>query len=445
MIASNTLSGRMLDRLGRPVAVWGCGRSGLGAAGLLAAKGVEVVIYDEENPEADRDSFGPGEAKEHDLVVFSPGFSPDHPWFSIALAAGCECLGEIDFSSLFWKGPVVTVTGTNGKTTLVELLTCALGAAGYPAVATGNIGAAFSRMASCIRNEETYAICEVSSFQAQSLRLLSPDWTLWTNFAEDHLEWHGTMQAYFEAKHNLASRTQPGGFLYGPGVLAYGKAQGFVLDPEGLADRLPEDYDSGVEGTPFAAGPQRENLVLAAALWQRWGLPDEILQETLRSFRIGEHRLRKIATVAGVEYWNDSKATNFHACEAALRRFQRPVIWIGGGKSKGGDLEVFASRVSPRVRQAIVLGQTGPAMHRLLSERGIPTRIVVDLDHAVRVAMAIAVPGDCVVLSPAFSSLDMFDSYDDRGRIFSEVVHTRAAEPIAAFPTNQFQQRKIDL
>jgi UDP-N-acetylmuramoylalanine--D-glutamate ligase len=430
MIAQDTLSGKILNRLDRPVAVWGYGCSGFGAAALLAARGVDAVVYDAEVPEADRSHFGSAEAGEHDLVVYSPGFAPDHPWFAVASAAGCECLGEIDFASLFWDGPVIAITGTNGKTTLTELLTCALGRAGYPAVAAGNIGAAFSRMASCIRNEDTFAVCEVSSFQAQSLRLLAPDWTLWTNFAEDHLERHGSMRVYFEAKHNLVARTPSGHSLFGPSVLAYSDAHDHVLDPAGLADRLPDGYDVSVAGTPFATDPQRENLILAVALWRRLGLGDEVLQETLRSFRIGDHRLRKIATVAGVEYWNDSKATNFHACESALARFERPVVWIGGGKSKGGDLAAFADRLLPRIRQAILLGETGPALSRLLTERGMAARLVADLDHAVRMAMETAEPGDRVVLSPAFSSLDMFGGYDDRGRAFAEAVHLLSAEPV---------------
>jgi UDP-N-acetylmuramoylalanine--D-glutamate ligase len=265
MIAQDTLAEKILNRLDRPVAVWGFGCSGIGAVRLLAARGVDAVVYDAKAPGADRNHFGPVEGGEHDLVVYSPGFAPNHPWFAAAWAAGCECLGEIDFASLFWEGPVIAVTGTNGKTTLTELLTCALGNAGYPAVATGNIGAAFSRMASCIRNAGTYAVCEVSSFQAESLRLLSPDWTLWTNFAEDHLERHESMRAYFEAKHNLVSRTPTGHSLYGPSVLAYADAQGHILDPLGLADRWPESYAISVDRTPFATDPQRENLVLLPA------------------------------------------------------------------------------------------------------------------------------------------------------------------------------------
>jgi len=431
MIARDTLFEKILNRLDRPVAVWGLGCSGVGAVSLLGARGVDAVVYDAKAPDADRKTFGPVEGGEHDLVIYSPGFAPDHPWFASALAAGCECLSEIDFASLFWEGPVIAVTGTNGKTTLTELLTCALGNAGCPAVATGNIGAAFSRMASCIRNVDTYAVCEISSFQAESLRLLTPAWTLWTNFAEDHLERHESMRAYFEAKRNLVSRTPSGHSLYGPGVRIYANSHGHILDPSGLADCLPESYDMSVEGTSFATDPQRENLILAAALWRRLGLGEEILQDSLRSFRIGEHRLRRIATVAGVDYWNDSKATNFHACESALTRFERPVVWIGGGKSKGGDMETFADRLSPRVRQAVLLGETGPAMSRLLRERGVFARVATDLDDAVRAAMAMAVPGDHVVLSPAFSSLDMYSGYDDRGHAFTEAVRILSAQPIS--------------
>ena len=422
MIDSKPIAQEMMARLGRPVAVWGRGRSGRGVCRLLEARGHEAVVYDAVDPVADHSSFGPAEAAGHDLVVTSPGFSSDHPWFAVARDAGCECLGEIDFASLFWKGPIVAVTGTNGKTTLTEFLTYALGMAGHRAVAVGNIGSAFTRTAACVTDPETIAVCEVSSFQAETLRLFTADWTLWTNFAEDHLERHGTLVDYFRAKQNLIKRTPAGRAFYGPDVLAFSDEHGLGLDPAGLVTTAPEGMGDLAIGTPFQSGPQHGNFVLAAAWWRRQGLPDKVLGEALRSFRIGRHRLSLVGSIDGVDFWNDSKATNFHACEAAIATFAEPVLWIGGGKSKGGDFEEFVSRIAPRIRHAVLLGETAPLLLGLLAQKGVSARIVGDLDEGVRDCLSRARPGESVLLSPAFSSLDMFESYEERGEQFCAFV-----------------------
>lgn len=430
MIAANGWVEEIRGRLGRPVAIWGRGFSGRGAQTLLAARGVDSVVYDAADPLADRVTFGPEQASAHDLVVFSPGFSPDHPWFTVADEAGCVCLGELDLAALFWRGPVVAVTGTNGKTTLTELLTHALGTAGRPALAVGNVGASFTRITACVTDTNVTAVCEVSSFQAETLRLLKPDWTLWTNFAEDHLERHGDLDSYFRAKMNLLDRTPAGRSVVGPGVVDFAVGQGLNLEGVESVSDVPADVINLAEGTPFACGPQVWNLALAAAWWRRQGLPDEALQRALQTFQIGRHRLQRVATVDGVVYWDDSKATNFHACEAALATIDAPVVWIGGGKSKGGDLPGFVSRISPRIRSAVLLGETGPALADLFSARGVPARVVSDLEEAVMDCRARARQGDAVVLSPAFSSFDLFDGYADRGDQFSGAVRKLLAPPV---------------
>ncbi|MEZ5276415.1 MAG: UDP-N-acetylmuramoyl-L-alanine--D-glutamate ligase [Opitutaceae bacterium] len=431
MNEAGSIAQEMMARLARPVAVWGHGRSGRGVCRLLAARGLEAVVYDASDPLADHSTFGPQEAAGHDLVVTSPGFSPDHPWFAVARQAGCECLGEIDFAALFWKGPIVAVTGTNGKTTLTEFLTYALGLAGRQAVAVGNIGSAFTRTAACVTDPETTAVCEVSSFQAETLRILTADWTLWTNFAEDHLERHGTLVDYFRAKQNLVDRTPAGHAFYGPGVLAFSDEHGLGLDPAGLVAAAPEGMGDLAAGTAFQSGPQHGNFVLAAAWWRRQGLPDKVLREALCSFRIGRHRLSQVGSIDGIDFWNDSKATNFHACEAAISTFADPVLWIGGGKSKGGDFEGFVSRIAPRIRHAVLLGETAPLLLGLLAQKGVSARIVGDLDEAVRDCLSRARPGDTVLLSPAFSSLDMFQSYEERGEQFCALVQQQLRQAMS--------------
>lgn len=430
MIAANGWVQEIRGRLARPVAIWGRGCSGRGAQILLSARGVASVVYDAVDALADRMTFGPEQAAEHDLVVVSPGFGPDHPWFAVANGAGCACLGEIDLAAFFWRGPVVAVTGTNGKTTLTELLTHALGTADQPALAVGNIGASFSRIAACVTDTHTTAVCEVSSFQAETLRLLNPDWTLWTNFAEDHLERHGDLISYYRAKLNLVERTPEGRSFAGGGVVAFGQAHG--MSPIGVetVDQPPEGVAALAEGTAFATEPQIQNLALAAAWWRCQHLPDECLREAVRTFRVGRHRLERVAIIDGVAYWDDSKATNFHACEAALATMDRPVVWIGGGKSKGGDLAGFVSRISRRLRSAVLLGETAPELVDLLSAQGVPARVVSDLDEAIQGCRDLARSGDAVVLSPAFSSLDLFSGYADRGKRFSGAVRKLLPKPV---------------
>src|SRR5436190_828598 len=183
--------------LAQPVAIFGGGVSGGGVCALLAEIGVHGRIYD---VNAGRGfEFTAAAARQHALVVFSPGFAPEHPWLQRARAAGVRCLGELDFASLFWRGKIIAITGTNGKTTLTEFLTHALGLAGCEAHAAGNIGHPLARLAAEKRGgtKDSIAVCEVSSFQAETLEYFRANATLWTNFAEDHLERHRGLESYF--------------------------------------------------------------------------------------------------------------------------------------------------------------------------------------------------------------------------------------------------------
>ena len=408
--------------LDRPVAVFGGGVSGAGARDLLAALGAEGVIYDRTGVE-----FTDAAAALHRLAVYSPGFFPGHPWLAKARAAGCCCLGEIDFASLLWRGRLIAVTGTNGKTTLTEFLCHALTSTGRRAVAAGNVGRSFSGLAAAEGGglHETIAVCEVSSFQAETLLHFRAEAALWTNFAEDHLERHADMEAYFAAKAVLANRSDR--VFAGSSVRAFaeslarrppsrgGPHPAIFFDSEGdptadaiwvRTEGLPGD--PGLAGTAFSDYPQRENFVLAAAWWRAADLGVPALYAAARSFRVGRHRLARVAELDGVTYWNDSKATNFHAVEGALPRFKSPVLLIAGGRGKGGDLPGFVRRIAPRVRHLYLIGETA----------------------AVHAAAGAAQPGDHVLLSPAFASFDMFSSYADRGDQFEQLVRELGAAPV---------------
>lgn len=410
--------GFLQSRLKRPVAVLGAGVSGRGAQALLSALGAGSTLYDEQGR-----GFTAQAAGGHDLVVFSPGFPPDHPWLLQARAAGCTCLGEVDFASLFWRGRIVAVTGTNGKTTLTEFLAHALRSMGRQAKAVGNIGHPFSLLAAEEGGgaEDAFALCEVSSFQAETLRYFHAEAALWTNFAEDHLERHGTLEAYFAAKMGLAVRSDA------------------VYAGSSVRTRWPSHHPAGnihwiaTEGrpaepalaaTPFAEYPQRENYLLAAAWWRACGWEEAALLAAARTFRLGPHRLARVEEVDGVTYWNDSKGTNFHAVEAALARFSAPVLLIAGGKSKGGDLSAFARRIAPKVRHVYLIGETAEALGQALAAAGAAHSACATLPEAVRHASESAHPGDHVLLSPGFASFDMFRNYQDRGERFEQLVRS---------------------
>ncbi len=410
--------------LTQPVAVFGGGLSGRAVLELLARLGARAVLFDEKGGDGAVRDFLPA-AREHALVVFSPGFAPGHPWLVTARAAGATCLGELDFASLFWRGRIVAVTGTNGKTTLTEFLTHALRSLGREAQATGNIGHPFSRLVAETEGgrAELTAVCEVSSFQAETLQHFKADATLWTNFAEDHLERHDAMENYFAAKLNLVARTVPGAVFAGSSVVRFAEKAGFTLPPDAAVASEGHPADSRLSGTPFESYPQRENFLLAAAWWHREQLPPEALFAAARGFHLGPHRLARVGEHDGVVYWNDSKATNFHAVEGALANFRRPVLLIAGGKGKGGDLAGFVRRIAPRVKFALLLGETRTALAGACVIHGVAHALCASLAEAVGRAAALAAPGDHVLLSPGFASFDMFRNYEDRGTQFERLVN----------------------
>lgn len=407
--------------LARPVAVLGAGVSGQGVLELLAAVGGTGILYDEQADGAGR-AFTPGEAARHRLVVFSPGFAPGHPWLAAARAAGCTCLGEIDFASLFWRGELLAVTGTNGKTTLTEFLAHALNQAGRRAHAAGNVGYSFSRFVVEHAGRADIAVCEISSFQAETLQHLRPTATLWTNFAEDHLERHAGMAAYFAAKWRLVERTPGGAVFAGSSVVRHAREFGRALPPTAGIATESQPLEARLQGTVFGGYPQYENFLLAAAWWRHAGLSADTLLAAARTFSAGPHRLARVGEKRGVTFWNDSKATNFHAVEAALATFAAPVLWIGGGKAKGGDLGGFVARIARRVRHAFLIGETSAALAGHCQQARVPATRCATLAGAVEAAFGRAAAGDHIVLSPGFASFDLFRGYDDRGRQFEALV-----------------------
>jgi UDP-N-acetylmuramoylalanine--D-glutamate ligase len=410
-------------RLRRPVAIFGAGVSGEGTALLLRRLGVPGIVYD-----AKARHFTAADAAGHHLVIVSPGFAPTHPWVRLAEEAGVTWVGELDFASIFWRGRVVAITGTNGKTTLTEFLTHALTAAGEDARVTGNIGRPFSQLvADSEGGDGRIAVCEVSSFQAETLRHFRADATLWTNFAEDHLERHEGLEAYFNAKWNLVNFTPAQGFFAGSSVQRYAAKFGRKIEDGSAVSTENAPADPRLAGTVFAHYPQRENLELAAAWWRASGRDEKLLFAAARTFRLGRHRLAPVGEHDGVAYWNDSKATNFHAVEAALAGFAQPVVVILGGKSKGGDLAGFVKRIAPRVKYACLIGETAAELATYCRAYQVAHTACASLADAVKCAANQAERGEAVVLSPGFASFDQFRNYEDRGDQFEQLVRELAS------------------
>ncbi len=434
---------KLTPLLERPVAILGYGVSGHAVASLLSEFQVEWIVYDEKEGEGITRDFKSYQAKEHKLAVFSPGFRPDHPWLETARECGLSLMGELELASHFWKGEVIAVTGTNGKTTLTEFLSFAHKRHGKDAVAVGNNGVPLSRLAASPQYDGVVAVCEVSSFQAESLDSFRADALLWTNFSEDHLDRYGDMEAYFLSKWRLVERLRQPVFFYGPSVAEAAKSFGV-----GIPDYARLSVaDTGLLGSisldsAFNTKRQVDNLALARDYWLSKGYPLNVLLAAADNFKTLEHRLKAVSMVSGITFWNDSKSTNFGAALGALENFDGPVLWIGGGKSRRGDIRGFARKVKPHVRIAYLLGETAPIIKQVLEEDGVQCRIFKSLPEATEAAFEDAREGEHVLFSPGFSSQDNFTDYIERGTHFENAVLRLKNQNVALASDEETQEEK---
>lgn len=406
--------------LDKPVAVLGAGVSGRAVEALLACCGCGSVLYDE-GGKGNHLEFGETDARAHRLAVFSPGFAPDHPWLKAAQVAGCRVMGELEFASRFWKGKLLAITGTNGKTTLTEFLTEALNIHGRQAIAAGNVGLPLSTVAAADHDAETIAVCEISSFQAESLENFRADGVIWISFSETHMDRHGDMRNYFGAKWKLVERLRAPKLFVSTQV-AVAAAQFDNQLPEWTVVSPKPPLVDMPETSAFWPKRQWQNLVLALAWWRSEGLPEEAALEVAARFPGRKHRMERLEEIDRVTFWDDSKATNFEACAGALENFSEPVIWIGGGRDRGGDVSQLAEVLAGRARQVFTIGETGREIIEETARRSIAGRHCASLEEAVQAAHAVALPGEQVLFSPGFSSHDMFRDYNQRGDVYKRAV-----------------------
>lgn len=421
------------------VLVLGAGISGVAVARLAVSKGMAVTLFDESASPEIGEGFGvatgtwdPVILEGIDLVVTSPGFSERSRPIVETMERGLPIWSEIEFASRYLQGPIVAITGTNGKTSVTEATAAMLDASGLDAPATGNIGAPLSDFADGVYDA---LVVEVSSFQLRFIDAFHPVVAAITNVALDHLDWHGSAYSYQEAKARIYANQTPGDLLVydiddeGATKLA-GDAPSELFPVSGT--RLP-DGGGGVDDGTLRVGEvavdvadltsddptHLVNLACAAALALRVGATPEGVATGAIAYRPGAHRRTVVAESAGITWVNDSKATNPHAALASIRA-HGPVILIAGGLAKGVDLTPLTEEEN--VKMILGIGEAGPDLVEAAGDRG---RLAGTLEIAVEMAARAAAPGDTVLLAPGCASFDQFSSYGSRGDRFTELVRER--------------------
>lgn len=418
----------------------GAAVSGRAALRLLEGDGHEVVVYDAD-PAAVADlsverrvsggDWDPALLAGVDLVVASPGVPPHSPPITDALSAGVPLWGELELASRHLAVPLLAVTATNGKTTITQMATAMLAASGRRTAAVGNIGVPLSE---AVGGDWDALVVEASSFQLRFTESFHPHVAVLLNVAPDHLDWHGSFEAYLAAKARIHRNQEEQDLL--------------VFDDEdpgarrAVASARSRRWPvSGTRRPPTGSGPEDGLLWLGDVAVDLEGVPSvdpiflvdaaaagtaalgvgataEGIGEALRGFRPPSHRRQLVGTWEGVTWVDDSKATNPHATVAAIRSYPS-VVLIAGGRNKGLDVATIATE--PRLRHVIGIGEAGPEMVAAARSGSV----VADLEEAVALADRLALPGDTVLLAPGCASFDMFRSYAHRGEVFAETVRRR--------------------
>ena len=289
------------------VAVFGAGVSGRSAQSLAMGLGLEVRLFDQ-GGQGDASEFNEPLLENFDAFIFSPGFAANHPWRVLAEKSARPCYSELGFAALHWRGRLIGITGTNGKTSLTSLIFQALKAAGIHSVEAGNIGVPLSDfILSNSNQDETCAVCEISSFQAELTRGLQLDGLIWTNFAEDHLDRHPSMKDYFAAKRKLIECLRPeAAALLGPSVCDFDVSVE-NLPAVSVVEAYPKQTEQLSSESLFRNYPQSANFDLAVALWHHFNWPIQSLIDAANKFQPVAHRLNRVAEWGGICFWDDSK------------------------------------------------------------------------------------------------------------------------------------------
>lgn len=442
----------------RRVSILGAGESGIGTAMLCKKHGIEVFLSDHgtiaDKHVAELEGAGiPYEQGQHsverifaaDIVVKSPGIPNDAPIIKDAVAKGIPVVSEIEFAYLFLPAGtrLVAITGSNGKTTTTMLTTHLLRCCGHDAAACGNIGVSLARLVA----DEPHAVyvIELSSFQLDNMYTFHPDVAMLLNITPDHLDrYDHKMENYIAAKLRVFQNLGPSDLavywaddpVVAPRITGMGIRARLCTFADGHAatveacDGVIHDGIGGMD-IPVAGIATRGthnllNAMAAIAACAKIGARAEAVAEGLKTFAPVEHRLEDVATIDGVHYINDSKATNVNSTYYALIAMTTPTVLILGGKDKGNDYSEILPLVKEKVHDIVAMGLHNEKIIEYFTANGIPVADTHSLDDALAACRAVARSGDTVLLSPCCASFDLFTSYEDRGRRFKAAVHALA-------------------
>jgi len=449
----------MMELKGKKVLVVGLGKSGLAAALFLRHRGAQVTVSDIRSAEAlakdipalldeginvEAGGHGLLTFRRQDLIVVSPGVPLDTPELVQAKSFGRPVIGELELAARFLKGKILAVTGSNGKTTTTSLLGEILAKAGLPTLVGGNIGVPVVALID-ESTEATWSVLEVSSFQLESTDQFHPAIAVILNITPDHLDRHGSFENYAMAKGRIFASQHENDFavLNADNVRAAASAarsiaqvywfslehpveQGaFVHDGSIMfrasKDAAPESI-MPLTGIPLKGEHNVENVLAAVCAARLANASIDSIRKAVEGFKAVEHRLEYVDSINGVEFYNDSKATNVDATAKAIAAFSAGIHLIMGGKDKNSDYTQLTQLLRAHVRAVYTIGSAAPKIESHL--RGVVTiHSCETLDKAVNAAATAARPGEVVLLAPACSSFDQFESYEHRGRVFKELVN----------------------
>ena len=453
----------MMELKGKKVLVVGLGKSGLAAALFLRRRGALVTVSDVRSAEAlakdipalldegimvEAGGHGLLTFRRQDLIVVSPGVPLNTPELAQVRSFGLPVIGELELAARFIKGRTLAITGSNGKTTTTALLGEILKEAGIPTLVGGNIGVPVVGLIDQ-STDETWSVLEVSSFQLESTIQFHPSIAVILNITPDHLDRHGSFENYARAKERIFAAQDADDFVVlnadnmraaEAATRSDAKVYWFSVEhsvPQGAwleaghlvyrpAPDVPAEDVMLLSGIPLTGTHNVENVLAALCAARLAGAPAEAIRKAIESFQAVEHRLEFVARVNGVEFYNDSKATNVDATAKAVASFDSGIHLILGGKDKGSDYLQLAALLRARVRAVYTIGSAAAKIESQL--RGVVTILSCQtLDNAVSAAASAARPGEVVLLAPACSSYDQFEDYEHRGRVFKQLVAERRA------------------
>ena len=451
---------------GKRVLVVGLGKSGVASALFLKAHGALVTVSDTKSGDELRNEIpvlldhgitvetgGHGDRtfRGQDLIVVSPGIPVDAPPLVQARALGEAVIGEIELAAQFLPGPIVAITGSNGKTTTTTLAGEIMTAAGFPALVGGNIGTPAISLAERAQ-PETVIVLEISSFQLETIRTFRPKVAVILNVTPDHLDRHRTFEAYVDAKARIFENQQASDFAVlnadDPTCAAMAsrtRAQVFwfsrqkeveqgawvrdgniVFRDASVEQKTQQREIMQVSEIPLKGAHNLENVLAAVCAGALMGCAPDNIRQAVRDFKAVEHRLEFVATIRGVDYYNDSKATNVDATIKALESFPANIHLILGGKDKGSDYAVLNELLRQRVKRVYTVGAAAAKIESQI--KNVEVVHAETLENAIRKASAAARTGDVILLAPACASFDQFKNYEHRGQVFKEIVRGLASE-----------------